>query len=161
MPGRLADLGQALLRRLAEFCIAALTLLTLADVLGRYVFNISVIGAVELTEVLMVGVIFGGIVMASIAREHVSVDLLRLGLGPRGRRLHRSANHLLAMLISLMLGSVTGSQARTALEFGDRTTMLGIPLAPVVFFMSAMLFVNAGVHALQFWRDRKREVPDD
>lgn len=152
---------QALLRRMAELFIATLALLTLADVLGRYVFNVSVVGAVELTEVLMVGVIFVGIVLATLAREHVTVDLLTLGFGPRGRRLHRCATHLLAAGISVLLATVTWSTARSALEFGDRTTMLGIPLAPVVFFMSVMLFINAGVQLLQLWIDLHGEVHHD
>lgn len=156
---RLIDALQKLLRRLAEACIAALALLTMADVLGRYVFNVSVVGAVELTEVLMVGVIFSGIVLATLEREHISVDMLPLPLGRRGHRLHDVASRLLAILTSLLLGAVSWSQALSALDFADRTTMLAIPLAPVVFFMSALLFCNALVLAVQWWYDMR--TPND
>lgn len=134
--------------------MAALALLTLTDVLGRYVFNISVVGAVELTEVLMVGVIFSGIVLATLAREHISVDVLPLPFNASGKRLHDAASRLLSIGISLLLGAVSWAQARSALDFSDRTTMLSIPLAPVVFFMSALLFCNALVLAAQWWLDR-------
>ena len=152
---RFVRLAQAALRRLAEAGMVALALLTLADVLGRYVLNVSVVGAVELTEMLMVGVIFSGIVLATVQREHVTVDLLPLRFGRRGRRIHLLASHLLAIGISALLGAVTFSQASSALDFGDRTTMLGLPLAPIVFFMSGMMFLNALVLALQFWVDFK------
>jgi TRAP-type C4-dicarboxylate transport system permease small subunit len=143
----------AALRRLAEACMVCLALLTLADVLGRYVFSMPLVGAVEVTELLMVGVIFSGIVLATGKREHVAVDLLALALGPRGQRVQRAASQLLAIAISLILGAVTWSQGHATLEYGDRTTMLGVPLAPAVFFMSAMLFLNAFVQAGLFWLD--------
>ncbi len=152
---RVIDALRTLLRRLAEGCMAVLALLTLTDVLGRYVFNVSVVGAVELTEVLMVGVIFSGIVLATLAREHVCVDVLPLPFGRRGQRLLDAASRLLAILISGLLGAVSWTQARSALDFADRTTMLAIPLAPVVFFMSALLFCNALVLAGQWWLDAR------
>ena len=147
---------QMVLRRLAELSIALLALLTLADVLGRYVFNISVIGAVELTEILMVVIIFVGIVMTTLAREHVAVDLLPLGFGPRGRQWHQAAIHLAATAISLLLATVTFSQAMKTLEYGDRTTILAIPLGPVAIFMSLMLYLNAAIHAMQLVTDLRR-----
>jgi TRAP-type C4-dicarboxylate transport system permease small subunit len=141
------------LKRLAELCMAALALLTLTDVFGRYVFNVSVVGAVELTEMLMVGVIFSGVVLATQAREHVAVDLLPLPFGANGKRLMQALSHALAAGISALLGSVTWSQALSALDYGDQTTMLRLPLAPMVFFMSTLLFINACVHAMQLWTD--------
>ncbi len=144
-------------RRLAEASMAALALLTLVDVLGRYVFNVSVVGAVELTEVLMVGVIFSGIVLASLEREHISVDVLPLPFSARGLAVHDGLSRLLAIGISLLLGAVSWTQARSALDFADRTTMLSLPLAPVVFFMSALLFCNAVVLVGQWWLDRRIE----
>src|SRR5690606_25237524 len=130
------------LRRLTELCMAVLALLTLADVLGRYVFNVSVMGAVELTEILMVGVIFCGIILATMAREHVAVDLLPIPFGETGARVAHIATSLLAAGISALLAVVSWSQAQSALDYGDQTTMLGLSLAPVVYFMSIMLFIN-------------------
>lgn len=141
--------------------MVALALLTLVDVLGRYVFNVSVIGAVELTEMLMVGVIFSGVVLATQAREHVVVDLLPLPFGAGGQRVMRAISHGLAAGISALLGAVTWSQALSALDYGDQTTMLHLPLAPMVLFMSAMLFVNACVHAAQLWADLKLGAAHD
>ena len=157
----LLNFTQTALRRMAELCLVALALLTLADVLGRYVFNVSVVGAVELTEMLMVGVIFTGIVLTTAKREHVAVDLLTVGLGPRGRRVQQAASHLLAIVISLLLGTVTWSQGLSALESHDRTTMVGLPLAPMIFFMSVMLFLNAIVQAQQLRADLTQRSQHD
>lgn len=149
-------------RRLASLCLVALALLTLADVVGRYVLNYAIIGAVEITEMLMVGVIFAGIVLATVAREHVAVDLLTVRMNAPVRRLQKIASNLLATGISVLLAAATWSQAVSALDFGDQTTMLGLPLAPVIFFMSAMLLVNALIHAWQTWAVlRRKDGPHD
>jgi TRAP-type C4-dicarboxylate transport system permease small subunit len=139
------------MRRVAGVCLVALALLTLADVIGRYLLNYSIIGAVEITEMLMVGVIFAGIVLATVAHEHVTVDLLTVRMTGPLQRAQKTISNLLATGISLLLAAATWSQAASALDFGDRTTMLGLPLAPVIFFMCAMLLVNALVHAWQTW----------
>jgi TRAP-type C4-dicarboxylate transport system permease small subunit len=147
----LISFAQVVLKFAAGIFLIALSLLTLLDVLGRYVFNMPVRGAVELTEALMVGVIFTGIVLATQARQHVTVDLLTMALGPRGRRIQQGFALLLAACVSALLGAVTWSQAMSAREYGDKTTMLGIPMAPLMFFMSAFLFLNGLIHAVQLW----------
>ncbi len=149
---RAIAVAQRLLRFAAGGFLVALALLTLLDVLGRYVFQLPVRGAVELTESLMVGVIFTGIVLATQVRQHVTVDLLAMSLGPRGRRVQRSVCELVSAAVSLLLTAVTWSQALSAREFGERTTILGLPTAPLLFFMTAFLFLNAALHAAQAWR---------
>jgi TRAP-type transport system small permease protein len=148
---RAVALAQTFLKFAAGIFLVALSLLTLLDVLGRYVFSLPVRGAVELTEALMVGVIFTGIVLATQARQHVTVDLLTMALGPRGRRIQQGFSLLLAVCVSFLLGAVTWSQAVSAREYGDKTTVLGIPMAPLMFFMSAFLFLNGLIHAAQLW----------
>ena len=133
--------------------MAALALLTLADVVGRYFLNRSVMGAVEMTEILMVGVIFSGILLATLAREQVVVDLVPIPGGQRGLRWVRAASQLLAAAVCAVLGAASWSQAQSAREYADQTTMLGLPLAPVVYFMSVMLFANTLVQLGQLWHD--------
>ena len=154
---KILALLDVLTRRIAELSLAALALLTLVDVLGRYLFKFPVRGSVELTEVLMVAVIFSGIVLATRAHAHVAVDLLTMQLSSRVLQLQQLFSHAAATAISILLGWVSWEQARSAAEFNDQTTVLGIPLAPVVFFMSVMLFLNALVHAGHFFQTLRGE----
>lgn len=144
----LRSLGLLSLRRGAELCMSALALLTLADVLGRYVFHFPVPGTVELTEILMVGVIFIGLVLTTLERGHVVVDVFTNLLNYRVHRVVRLMGLILSAVTSLILSITSWQQALSAMEFGDRSAILGISLTPVIFFMSVMLFINAG---LQFW----------
>ena len=156
---KITALFEGLLHRIAELSLAALALLTLVDVMGRYVFRFPVRGSVELTELLMVAVIFSGIVLATRAHAHVAVDLLTTALSPRMLKLQQLASHASATAISVLLGMVSWEQASSAAEFKDQTTVLGIPLAPVVFYMSVMLFINALVHASHFIQTLRAEAP--
>lgn len=151
MPG-VVRIAQVTLRAAAAIFLVALAAVTLLDVLGRYVFNFPVRGAVELIEAIMVGTIFTGIVLATIAHQHVTVDLFAMKLGRRGRRIQLAFSLVLAGIVSALLGTVTWTQALAALDYGDKTTMLGLPMAPQVFFMSGFLFLNAIVYVAQLWK---------
>ena len=147
------------LRLAAALFLVALAVVTLLDVLGRYVFHYPLRGAVELIEAVMVGTIFTGIVLATLAHQHVTVDLFAIRLGSCGRRIQVAFSLLLAGSVSALLGAVTWTQALSARQFGDKTTMLGLPMAPQVFFMSAFLFLNAIVYLVQLWRLWRDPVP--
>ena len=150
---------QPLLKRIAEISLLAMALLTLVDVLGRYVFSFPVRGSVELTEGLMVAVIFSGIPLATATGAHVSIDLVTLALGPRARQLQTAFAHLIAMGASLLFGCVTWGRAMASYEFKDQTQMLSLPLAPMVIFMSILLFVNAVGNAGQLWNTLQERSP--
>ena len=50
--------------------------LTVADVLGRYLFNAPITGATEITEILLVSVIFMGLPVVCLDNSHISADLV-------------------------------------------------------------------------------------
>ena len=80
---RLLDALCGLLAAVALFAIMALTL---ADVLGRKLLSQSVTGSLELTEILMVVVIFAAMPLVSLHGEHVVFDSLDPLLPPWLRR---------------------------------------------------------------------------
>ena len=49
--------------------------LTIVDVVGRYIFNSPLGGAGELTELILVSVIFMGLPAVTLEKEHTTVDL--------------------------------------------------------------------------------------
>ena len=152
---------QPLLMRISEGSLLALAALTFVDVLGRYVFSFPVAGSVELTEMLMVALVFSGIPLATAAQSHVSVDVLTLAMGPKSRRLQTVFAHLLAFVVCLLFAFATWERALSAHEFKDRTTVLSLPLAPMVYFMSILLLVNALGHAGHLWASLAGRVAHD
>lgn len=126
--------------------------LTFVDVLGRKLLGTSIPGSVELTELLMLGVIFFALPLTSLHGEHVVFDLLDAVL-PRGmkRLQHRFAN--LACVAFLTGGAwlVLVRATRTA-GLGDTTAQLLLPIAPFQHVAGAMLLVAALMHLVLAFR---------
>lgn len=95
------------LERLEEGLImllmAAMTLLTFAQVVARYVFNYSFVWALEITGVMFAWLIFIGMSYGVRVGSHIGVDVLVKALGPKAARV---AGCLAAALCVLYAGIV-------------------------------------------------------
>ena len=144
-PRRIIEASCSLLAAVALFAIMWLTLF---DVSGLKLLSESIPGSLELTELLMVVVIFAGLPLVSLRAEHVVFDSLDPFMPAA---LLRGLRALIDGLCALALGWVgwlmwvKGSQM---LEYGDKTQQLGLTLGWFVHLMSVLLFVVALVHLL-------------
>ncbi len=75
----LASAGAAI----SALSIAALVTITVVDVGGRYLLNKPLLGAVELSEFLLVILAFGGLAWAERRNAHITVDFFT-GMLPAG-----------------------------------------------------------------------------
>jgi len=122
----------------------AMMLLTFADVIGRKFVDYSLPGSLELTELLMLVVIFVALPLTTLHGEHVVFDLLDRALGSRAKSLqHRLSN---ALCGSLLVGAavLVAERAARASEFGDTTAQLHIDMAPF-YYMVAIALVGAAL----------------
>jgi TRAP-type transport system small permease protein len=145
---RLKRILEALCGVLAATALFAIMALTLVDVAGRKAISTSVPGSLELTELLMVVVIFAGLPLVSLRGEHVVFD----SLDPLIERTLRRAQWLVVDLIvaALLLGMawLMWAKAGQMAGFGDTTAQLKIPQPPFVYLMSALLSLTGVVHVL-------------
>ena len=137
---------------LAAACLFGMMTLTFVDVLGRKLLDRSLPGGLELTELMMLGLIFSAMPLTSLKGEHVLFDLLDRSL-PRALR---SVQGLISNLIcaALMAGGawlVFQRASRVSLE-GDTTAQLLLPLAPFFNAVWVMLVITAGVHLVLAFR---------
>lgn len=147
----------ALVSSVAAAALFAMMLLTFADVIGRKVLGNSVVGAVELTELCMLVMIFMALPLASLAGEHIVFDLLDRYLPPRWLHLQMALAH--AVTAGVFGGAawlVWGKSARTY-SMGDMTARLEIGLGPFHRMVALMLVLTALVHLaliVREWRHR-------
>ncbi len=133
---------------LAAAALFAIMVLTLVDVSGRKAISTSVPGALELTELLMVVVIFAGLPLVSLRGEHVVFDSLDSYLPSRLQRLQIA---VMDLVCAAALAGVTGlmwTKAGQIAAFGDTTAALKIAQAPFVYLMSVLCGLTAFVHLL-------------
>ena len=140
---KLLDLLCGLLSGVALFAIMALTFL---DVLGRKFLSNSIPGSLELTELLMVVVIFGALPLVSRRGEHVEFDSLDPYLPSWLRRAQAVFVHLLCAGVLLALGWLMWRTGAQFAETGETTAQLKIAKAPFIYGMGVLCALTGLVH---------------
>ena len=136
----------ALCGLLAALALFATMVLTLVDVTGRKFFNHSVPGSLELTEILMVVVIFAALPLVSLHGEHVVFDSLD-ALMPRWlRRVQQGLVDIFCAAALAALAWRMWIKAENMASYGDVTAQLRLPLGPFVTLMAVLCGVTALVH---------------
>jgi TRAP-type C4-dicarboxylate transport system permease small subunit len=138
----------ALCGTMAAVALFAIMVLTLVDVTGRKLISASVPGSLEMTELLMVVVIFSALPLVSLRGEHIVFDTLDAVLP---RVVLRAQQALVDLICVLALGGLAWLmwvKAGNMASYGDVTSQLRLPLAPFVRAMSVLCGLTAFVHAL-------------
>lgn len=146
---RILELLCGLLSGGALFAIMALTFF---DVLGRKFFSNSITGSLELTELLMVVVIFGALPLVSERGEHVEFDSLDPYLPRWVRRAQAFVVHLLCGVVLLALGWLMWRTGGEFLATGETTAQLLILKAPFLYGMGVLCAATGVVHLLMMGR---------
>ena len=140
---KLLDLLCGLLSAAALFAIMALTFF---DVLGRKFASNSIPGSLELTELLMVVVIFAALPLVSRRGEHVEFDSLDPWLPGWVRRVQAVFVHLLCAAVLLALGWLMWRTGGQFAETGETTAQLKILKAPFIYGMGVLCALTGLVH---------------
>jgi TRAP-type C4-dicarboxylate transport system permease small subunit len=138
--------ADALLGIAASAILFALMSLTFVDVVARYAFNRPIRGAFEVTELLLLVLIFAGLPLVSHADEHVTMDFVDRWLAPGGRRLLARLIHLVVAALLLFMSWQAWIKAGRISSYGDTTDVLRIVYGPFVYFMAAMLALSGLIH---------------
>jgi len=124
----------------------AIMVLTFADVAGRKFLDHSIPGSLELTELLMVIVIFAALPLVSLRGEHVLFDSFDAHLAAPVQRLQQAVINLLIAVALLGLAALmwkTGSEFATS---GETTAQLKFPKAPFIYGMAVLCGLAGLVH---------------
>lgn len=140
---KLLDLLCGLLSGIALFAIMALTFF---DVLGRKFLSESIPGSLELTELLMVVVIFAALPLVSRRGEHVEFDSLDPYLPAWFRRLQDMFVHVLCAAFLLGLAWLMWQTGGQFAQSGETTAQLQIPKAPFIYGMAVLCGLTGLVH---------------
>ena len=131
-------------------CLVFLTLATIADVLGRWLFNNPIDGVYDLYK-LVIAVVIGSFFPATlIERHHITITFLGNALGPRANAwLNTFANVALLVFLAVVSWQLTLYVAEVH-DVGETTWILQWPVAPwwgvatacVVLCVPVQLFVT-------------------
>lgn len=125
--------------------------LTFVDVVARYVFNRPLRGGFEVTELLLLVLIFAGLPLVSHADEHVTMDFIDRIAGPRATARVKRLVHLLVAAVFFLLTWLVWLRADRVSSYGDATDVLRIAYAPFVYFMAVMIALTGAVHVFKIF----------
>jgi TRAP-type C4-dicarboxylate transport system permease small subunit len=132
--------------------------ITVADVIGRYVFNSPILGVFELTEFLVLILIFSFIAYTQAGNGHISVDFM-VKLFPRRFRLFTEMfNHSICLILMGAIGWFSFLRAMELKRVGETSLNLAIPDYPFVFFLvlgCLVMCVEYIRKLIRLWVDRK------
>ena len=131
---------------LAGIALFAIMLLTFLDVAGRKLLDNSITGSLELTELLMVVVIFGALPLVSERGEHVVFDSMDPYLPEFVQKIQRALVHLLCAAALLALGWLMWKTGGDFLETGETTAQLKILKAPFIYGMGLLCAFTGVIH---------------
>jgi TRAP-type transport system small permease protein len=131
---------------LAAGGLFGIMVLTLIDVGGRKLLDASVPGSLELTELLMVVVIFSALPLVSLRGEHVVFDSLDEKMPATLRRVQQIVIDGLCGALQGGLAWLMWGKAAALGSYGETTAQLKIPLDAIVYVMAVLLALAALMH---------------
>ena len=137
---------EALLGVAASIILLAMMVLTTVDVVARYVFNRPLRGAFEVTELLLLVLIFAGLPLVSFTSEHAVMDFIDRVLGRRTLRGVRGGVELVSAVLMLGLAWLVWGKADRIWAYRDATDVLRVLYGPFVYFMALALALAGVVH---------------
>jgi TRAP-type C4-dicarboxylate transport system permease small subunit len=138
--------AEALLGVAASALLLAMMLLTVVDVVARYVFNRPLAGAFEVTELLLLVLIFAGLPLVSYADGHVTMDFIDRLLWAGGRRRLERGVHVVSAAVLALLTWLVWLKADRIWAYRDATDVLRIVYGPFVYFMAVMIGLTGLIH---------------
>ena len=137
---------EVLLGIAASAILMGMMLLTFVDVVARYVFSRPLRGAFEVTELMLLVLIFAGLPLVSFTDEHAVMDFVDRVLSPRGLALTQRLVQAVSAAFMFLLGWLTWLKADRIWAYRDSTDVLRIVYGPFVYFMALTLFLAGVIH---------------
>ncbi|WP_299818904.1 TRAP transporter small permease [uncultured Jannaschia sp.] len=150
------DWPRRLLAGLCAILLAAMMALTVADVTGRYLLARPVTGATELTELLLVAVIFAGLPAVALDDGHVAVDLVTARLPDRVQPWRRAAISLVTVGLLAVVAWRLWLHAGQIAGYGAVTNALRLPVAPAARLAALATAASVPITLAVALRDLRR-----
>ncbi len=136
---------------LSAVALFAIMLLTFLDVGGRKLMDHSITGSLEMTELLMVIVIFAALPLVVNRNEHVVFDSFDAMLPQWVLKLQHVLVHLLCGVAMLGLTVLMYKLGHDMGVQGETTAQLLLPKAPFIQVMAFMCGVTGLLHLIMIF----------
>jgi len=122
--------------KVGQAILMAMVLLTVVDVVLRRIFNHPLSSSLELSQVMLVIVVFSSVAYCGIKRGHVRIDALTSKFSPKIQAILNCATGLIGVLLFSAMGWGSIVLALDKLANQSVTGILPIPVYPFVFLVA-------------------------
>jgi TRAP-type transport system small permease protein len=136
----------------AGAALVGLLALVLFDVVMRYALRLPFLGAYEMSELLMVLIVFLALPYCGATGGHVAVDVLAPWLDRPGLRWLNALIHVAGAVLMALIAWQATLYAMSSMARGEATNMLRIAKYPFELVTAASAAIFAIVLLLQAWR---------
>jgi len=145
----------------AAAILAGIMLLTITDVVARYLFHKPIAASFEVTEMAMQVMIYLCMAVAMASNDHIRVTLI----DPVLDRLPRLAGWIErisgAAVASALFGTGLAVIGVAEGKAGEVTAVLGLPIAPVAWAIACALLLSAALAACAAVRQTQEDASND
>ena len=137
---------------IAYLTITIVVLLTVSDIILRYVFNHPLSYAVEIVELGLCLTVFISIAACTAHKSHVNIDILLTRLSQRRQAITNSGIYFFTTIMLGILCWRLISYALLSKEIGQVSTMLKLPIyvfiliAAICILLTTLLFLSQCIH---------------
>ena len=139
------------LAKAGGYVLLCMMVLTISDVIGRYFFNSPVTGAYEITEVMMVTIVFLFIGYTQAQKAHISIDFVIRLLPQKMRMTIDIVTHLVSLFIMILIAWMNILRCLELMRINEVTPILHVPISP--FFL--ILAIGCFVYSIEFIKNIK------
>ena len=147
-----------LMSHIASVILFLMMLLTITDVFLRKVFSNSILGTVELTEFMLVIVIFFCLAQTEVMNGHVKVDLVLSRFSERTQGLVDMITQFVCFLLSGLITWSTLVYSEKMRASGEVTQDLWVPIYPFIYIVAVGCAILALTLLMKFFLAIKRVV---
>ena len=130
-------LGSKFLSASSAFFMLVLAIITVVDVIMRFVYGQSIVGTIELTELLVLLIVALPLGMATLNDKNIKMDLIVERLPKKIGRVLDCITTSLSVSILLLICWQTFNEGASVRKLGSRTELLKIPEYPFYFILGA------------------------
>ncbi|MFC1864033.1 TRAP transporter small permease subunit [Thermodesulfobacteriota bacterium] len=121
---------------IAGLMLLGMMFLGACDVVGRYLFNSPITGTLEISSILMGGMVFLAWAHTQAEGAHVSVDIFFMLYPPRVRAILSFVMMFLCLILFALIIWQSTSMAISDWQGGKLVRLILIPIAPFKFMIS-------------------------
>ena len=137
----------ALTRALSAICLAASVVINFINIIGRYVFSVSLPWAEEIMLFLMVGCVFTGCCAVAWQNRHIRMDVMISALPPKLHRFFLLLSDLVLIAAAITVTVFSYPVITQLAAFDERSEAANFPLVipqsmvPIGYGLMALLVV--------------------